>query len=361
MTEARLVDARALRALTYEIVRGMGASAETAGQVAGHLVTANLMGHDSHGVLRLAQYVAEQDGGELVPAAEVELLRESGVCAVFDAHRGFGQRSTMVATEWVISRAREQGLAAAAVRHSTHIGRLGEYSERLAGAGLVGVVSVGIAGPGSGRVAPFGGTLPFLGTNPWSIGVPAAGRPPMVFDAATSSVAEGKVRLALAKGVEVPPGAVLDPEGRPSSDPALLYAGGTLSLLGSGLAAHKGFGLSLAAALVGGLAVIDDRDPTSAGTMQRQAGDWSSRLAGVLVVGIDPGAFGDAEEYRRKVAAVLDALNEAAPAPGVERVLVPGDPERASRQTRERAGIPIPPAVWEGLATAAARFGVPLP
>jgi uncharacterized oxidoreductase len=361
VTDARLVDAGALRGLTFEIVRAMGASAETAGEVADHLVRANLSGHDSHGVLRLAQYVAEQDGGQLVPAAEVELLRQNGVCAVFDAHRGFGQRSTMVATEWVISRAGEQGLAAAAVRHSTHIGRLGEYAERLSGEGLIGLVTVGIAGPGSGRVAPFGGTAPFLGTNPWSIGVPAAGRPPMIFDAATSSVAEGKVRLALARGLELPPGAVLDPEGGPAADPAQLYAGGTLSLLGAGQAAHKGFGLSLAAALVSGLAMIDDGQPTSAGTMQQQTGDWGSRLAGAFVAGIDPGAFGDSLEYQLRVAAVLDALNAAPPAPGVKGVLVPGDPERASRELRRREGIPVPPAIWEGLSVLAARFGVSLP
>jgi uncharacterized oxidoreductase len=323
VTEVRLVDADALRALTFEIVRSMGASAETAEEVSGHLVMANLSGHDSHGVLRLAQYVAEQDRGQLVPQAEVELLRASPVCALFDAHRGFGQRSTMVATEWVAPRAREHGLAAAAVRHSTHIGRLGEYTERLAGEGLVGLVTVGIAGPESGRVAPFAGTARFLGTNPWSIGVPAAGRPPMIFDAATTSLAEGKVRLAVAKGVEVALGTVLDPEGRPTRDPAQLYAGGTLSLLGGDLAGHKGFGLSLAAALVGGLAMIEDREPTTAGTMQQQGGDWGSRLAGVFLAAIDPGAFGDGPEYRRRVAGVLDALNAAPPVPGVDRVLVP--------------------------------------
>ncbi|MDQ6743284.1 MAG: Ldh family oxidoreductase [Candidatus Dormibacteraeota bacterium] len=361
MREARLVDAEALRALTFDIVRAMGASAETAREVSNHLVMANLSGHDSHGVLRLAQYVAEQDRGQLVPAAEVELLRAGPVCALFDAHRGFGQRSTMAATEWVISRARELGVAAAAVRHSTHIGRLGEYAERLTGEGLIGLVTVGMAGPESGRVAPFGGTARFLGTNPWSIGVPAAGRPPMIFDAATSSVAEGKVRLAVARGVEVPLGTVLDPEGRPTRDPAQLYAGGTLSVLGGDLAGHKGFGLSLAAALVGGLAMIDDPDPTTAGTMQQQTGEWGDRLAGVFLVGIDPGAFGDPLDYQRRVAGVLDALNAAPPVPGVDRVQVAGDPERASRETRRREGIPIPPVIWEGLSAVAARFGVPLP
>jgi hydroxycarboxylate dehydrogenase B len=361
VTESRLVDADALRALTRDVVLAMGAASETAEEVARHLVMANLSGHDSHGVIRLAQYVAEQDAGQLVPEAQVELLRASAVCALFDANRGFGQRSTMVATEWVIDQAREHGLAAAAVRHSTHIGRLGEYTERLAGAGLVGIVTVGIAGPGSGRVAPFGGMTPFLGTNPWSIGVPAGARPPLIFDAATSSVAEGKVRLALAKGAEAPEGAVLDSTGRHTRDAAQLYAGGTLTLLGGELAGHKGFGLSLAAALVGGLSMIDDLQPTSAGTMQRQPAGWSQRLSGVFLVGIDPAAFGDALEYQRQVAAVLDAAAAERAQPGVERVMVAGDPERASREVRLREGIPLPPAIWEGLVVIAARFGLQLP
>jgi LDH2 family malate/lactate/ureidoglycolate dehydrogenase len=360
VTEARRVGAAALTAFTLDIVTAMGAAPETAAEVSRHLVGANLTGHDSHGVLRLAQYAAEQDRGRLVPAAETELLRATTICALFDAHRGFGQSSTMVAAEWVADHARGHGLAAAAVRHSMHIGRLGEYTERLARDGLVGLVTVGIAGPAAGRVAPFGGTARFLGTNPWSIGVPAEGRSPMVFDAATSSVAEGKIRLAIAKGLEAPPGTVLDSEGRPTSDPAQLYAGGTLSLLGGELAGHKGFGLSLAAALVGGLAMIDDEEPTTAGTMTEHAGDWGQRLAGVFLVGIDPGAFGDRVRYQRRVAEVLQALALAPAAPGIERVLVAGEPERDSRERRERDGIPIPPAIDEELAALAARFGVPV-
>src|SRR5437588_10847997 len=147
-----------------------------------------------------------------------------------------------------------------------HIGRLGEYTERLAGAGLVGIVTVGVAGPEAGLVAPFGAAARFLGTNPWSIGVPAAGRPPLIFDAATSTVAEGKVRLARARGVQVPAGTVRDAAGRPSLDPDDLYEGGSLTVLGGEVAGHKGHGLSLASALVGGLAMIGDPEPTPAGT-----------------------------------------------------------------------------------------------
>ena len=359
MSESRLVHAEALQTFTAEVVRAIGAGAETADQVARHLVTANLCGHDSHGVLRLSQYVEEADRGDLVPAAEPELLRESAVCALLDARRGFGHRSTMVAADWVARHAREHGLAAAAVRHSTHIGRLGEYTERLAGEGLVGLVTVGSAGPGGGTVAPFGGAARFLGTNPWSIGVPAGGRPPLIFDAATSTIAEGKARLARARGAEVPEGTLRGPDGRPTRDPAQLYAGGTLTVLGGEVAGHKGFGLSLAAALLGGLAMIGDPNPTSAGTT-RSPGTEGRRLAGVFLVAIDPSAFGETLEYQREVAVVLDAVSAVVPLAGVERVLVAGDPERASRERRQREGIPIPPATWDDLLAVGSRFRLSL-
>jgi uncharacterized oxidoreductase len=360
VSETVLVGADALLAFTGRVARAMGAGDEAADELARHLVSANLSGHDSHGVLRLAQYVGELDRGELRPAAEIHVLREGPVSALFDASRGFGQHSTMVATRWALARAREHGLAAAAVRHSMHIGRLGEYTERMAGEGLVGIVTVGVAGPGSGTVAPFGGAARFLGTNPWSVGVPAAGRPPLIFDAATSAIAEGKARLALAKGAQVPAGTLRDQDGQPSQDPARLYAGGTLTGLGGEVAGHKGFGLSLASALVGGLAMIQDDAPTSGGTM-RPPDSWGSRLAGVFLVAVDPSAFGDALDYQRRVAEVLDALTQSPPAPGSERVLVPGDPERASRERRQREGIPLPAATWEDLGGVAARFGLSLP
>ena len=360
MSDSIKAEAGALREFSVQLARAMGADVEVGDTVAQHLVNANLSGHDSHGVLRWPQYVAELDRGELDPAARVQVIRESPVTALFDARCGFGQHSTMAATHWVLAHAREHGVAAAAVRHSMHIGRLGEYTERVAEAGLVGVVTVGVAGPGSGSVAPFGGAARFLGTNPWSIGVPAEGRPPMIFDAATSTVAEGKVRLALARGAAVPAGTVTDPEGRPTLDPAQLYAGGSLTPLGGDIAGHKGYGLSLASALVGGLAMIADGEPTPAGCMQRPE-TWGSRMAGVFVIGLDPAAFGDAGEYRQRVAGVLDAAAAVPTAPGVERVLVPGDVERRTRDRRAIEGIPVPATAWQELLGLAERFGIEPP
>jgi hydroxycarboxylate dehydrogenase B len=359
VSDTIVAEAEALREFSAGVAGAMGAPADVAREVARHLVRANLSGHDSHGVLRWSQYVHELDEGRLDPAARPTPLRESAVTALFDAGRGFGQHSTMEVTGWAAAHAREHGIAAAAVRHSMHIGMLGEYTERLATDGLAGIVTVGVAGTGSGTVAPFGGAARFLGTNPWSIGVPAAGRPPLIYDAATSTVAEGKVRLARARGAELAPGLVRDAGGRPTTDPEQLYAGGSLTVMGGDVAGHKGHGLSLASALIGGLAMIADADPTPAGCM-RQPATWGTRIAGVFVIAIDPAAFGDAGAHGALAAAVLDDLGAVPPAPGVERVLAPGEPERLSRERRARDGIPVPAATWTELQAIGDRFGVAL-
>ncbi|MDQ6774541.1 MAG: Ldh family oxidoreductase [Candidatus Dormibacteraeota bacterium] len=354
------VGADALESFVAALLGRHGTPETIAAEVARHLVGANLAGHDSHGVLRLAAYVAEIASGSLHPAATPELLRESPATALFDARRGFGHFSSMVATEWAMGRAATTGLAAAAVRHSGHVGRLGEYTERIAEASLIGVATVGQAGLGGGSVAPFGGASTFLGTNPWSVCVPAAGHEAMLFDAATSTMAEGKVRLARAKGELLPYGVIRDREGRPTRDPVQLYEGGTQTGLGAEIAGHKGFGLALAAALVGGLAMIGDAEPTTAGTGTRVA-EGEPFLAGFFVLAIAPAVFGEPAEYLQVVGAVLNAVGRVRPVPGVERVLVPGEPEAQSRRRRGEAGIPLDPATREALAGLAADCGLDPP
>lgn len=353
----RVVQAGTLEAWAGRFVGAMGAPADIAAEVARHLVSANLAGHDSHGVMRLSQYKAEADDGLLRPEARPELLRENGACAIVDACRGFGHVATMMAMDWCLDRAARTGVAAAAVRHSTHIGRLGEYVERATTRRMVGIATVGMAGSGAGAMAPFGGRNRFLGTNPWAIGVPAHGRPPFVMDFATTTVAEGKVRVARARGAQVAPGIILDADGEPATDPEQFYAGGTLTPLGGRLAGHKGYGLSLAAALLGALAMVGDDSPTSAGNRSGEPGG----IAGAFTIAIDPDWFGGRDAYGAMVRDVLDRADAAEPGPGAERVLVPGEPEAISRERRLREGLTIADATWAELAQASAKLGVSMP
>jgi uncharacterized oxidoreductase len=347
-----------LEAFCRDVLTALGATPEVAREVAAHLIKANLSGHDSHGAMRLMQYVDQSDSGDILPSAQPEVVHESGAVFVVDAHRGLGHYATSFATDHAVAIARRQGVAAGVVRHATHIGRLGHYTERAAEQGCVSIVTVGVAGPGVGMVVPFGGVERFLGTNPWSFGVPADGRPPLIFDAATSAVAEGKVRVARSKGGQVPAGAIVDASGKPTTDPEKLYDGGGLLPVG-GWAGHKGYGLSLASALIGGLAMIEDSEPTMAGASGLPAAP--GRTAGVFLVVVDPGHFGDAGAYREMVTVTMNAVKDVRPEDGVDRVLVPGEPEALMRERRTSEGIALPERTREELDEIGDRFGVKLP
>jgi uncharacterized oxidoreductase len=350
-----------LQIFAVGVFTAMGAEPDIANEVASHLVRANLSGHDSHGVIRIPAYLEQADSGTLHPAARPTIARETEVAAVVDAHRGFGQYSTLFALDWALGRAQRHGLAAVAVRHSTHIGRLGEYTERAAERGAIAVVTVGAAGPRVGGVALHGGVGRFLGTNPWSFGVPGVHRS-MVFDAATSVVAEGKVRVAQAKGTELPPGSLIDRDGRPTRSPGDFYEGGALLPLGGEVAGHKGYGLGMASALIGGLGMIDDADPTNVGAPGPQSSPGPrGRIGGVFLIAIDPGAFGNGEHYRAMVEETLAEAKRMPPGPGQVDVLVPGEPEQLSRTRRATEGIGVAEASWNDLAAIAERFKVPLP
>jgi LDH2 family malate/lactate/ureidoglycolate dehydrogenase len=355
-----LCPADPLREFVAAVARRMGADDDVAAELARHLVGSNLAGHDSHGVMSLPHYVEGMDQGHIAPAARPVVARESAVAALVDARRAFGQYSTMFALEWAMPRARQHGVAMAAIRHSAHIGRVGEYVERTAAEGLIGIVTVGAIGPGVGGVVPFGGRTRFLGTNPWALSVPGRSRH-LIFDAATSTIAAGKIGVARAAGKPLPPGAILDAAGRPSQDAEAFYAGGALLPLGGTVAGHKGYGLGLASALLGALGMIGDGEPTLVGAGVPQSSDARGRVAGVFLEVVDPAAFGNAAHYRDLVDEALEAAKRQPPAEGVAEVLVPGEPEARARAWRIREGIPLPAATWRELGKVAARFGVPLP
>jgi uncharacterized oxidoreductase len=339
------------------IFRAAGAEDDVAAEVAHHLVDAHLSGHASHGVLRAARYVRGIETGVLDPRARPAIVRERGTGAVFDARRGFGIYSTRVALDWALDAARAHGLGAAAVRHSTHVGRLGAYTERAAAQGMIALVTLGFAGPGLGGVVPFRGKRGFLSTNPWSFGFPSARGTPMIYDAATSSIPEGKVMDAHAKGAALPPGTIVDKDGNETTSTQDYYDGGNLLPLGGELFGHKGFGLGLAAAMMGGLAIVDDPAPILP-VGSAKTPDPRGLMAGVFVLAIDPGLFGPAARYAELVADNLEALRAQEPAVASVPVMAPGEPEARSRAARGREGLTIPVKTWNELVAAGERFGV---
>jgi uncharacterized oxidoreductase len=195
-------------------------------------------------------------------------------------------------------------------------------------------------------VAPYGGGGPVLGTNPIAYAVPAGARAPIVADFSTSTVAEGKVRLALQRGARLPGGWILDAAGRPSTEPGDLYAGGSLLPAGG----HKGYAIGLLVEILGG--ILAGAGCASLGTHPGN---------GLFLVVLDPAVWGDRDAFLAAVDRVIEAVEGVAPAEGVDRVRLPGEPETETEALRRRRGIPITEGTWQELAGAAASVGVELP
>ncbi|HET7769865.1 MAG TPA: Ldh family oxidoreductase [Chloroflexota bacterium] len=358
MAGYRVVQPEALERLAAQIFERLGTPSDAAGEVAAHLVRANLAGHDSHGAIRIPQYALQISQGAIDPKARPQVVQRKGATLLVDGGGGFGHFTTAYALTESIAAAREHGTAVAAIRRANHIGRVGDYAESAARQGFVAILTVGAAGPGVGGATPFGGAQRFLGTNPWSIGLPTGQETPVLVDFATTVVAEGKVRVARDKHDQLPPGCIVDKDGNPSTNPADFYSGGMLLPFG----AHKGYGLALASALLGGLAAIGENAPNLAGSPRipdlAQEGELTG---GALLIVIDPGAFGDREAYAAGVGRVTDAVRRVPSAPGSSGVLAPGEPEARTTAQRRKDGITLPDDTWDAIGKVAAEHALEMP
>ena len=308
------------------------------------------MGHDSHGVIRVEAYVASIEDGRTDPAAEPRIERSDGATAVVDGGWNFGQVVAHFATDVAIERAREHGLGAAAAYRCGHVGRVGAYVEQCVAAGMIGAAMVNNHGGGRAMAAP-GGVGRRLSPNPIAVGVPT-GDPaaPFVLDMTSSVVAVGKVRVALNRDDTLPEGWIVDHEGRPSTNPADLDGPppGALLPLG-GAAAHKGFGLALVVeALAGAL--------SPAGVSREGAPSVGN---GLFVLALDIARFTDPAGYASTIEELLAWATSPPHAPGVERILVPGQPEREARAAREASGIELDETTWRELMATGERLDVP--
>lgn len=354
---ARRFSPKDLEDFTRDVVTGMGAPAPVADEVARHLVRSNLAGHDSHGIIRLGQYMEQARAGLLVPEAMPEVAQPAPCGGLVNAHRGFGQYSTMYATKVAIEAAKSVGVGAVAIRQSMHIGRVGEYVEAMMAEGQVGMVTVGSGGPGVGGMNVPGTSLRFFGANPWTMGMPGNHRDVLV-DISTATVAEGKVRVARDGGAALKPGSIMNSDGGPTVDPEDFYRGGSIMPLGGEVAGHKGYGLALASMLFGALGIIDESDPTMIGASSISGDDTAGRAAGVFLLAIDPGTFGRREGYLDVVDQVTDAIKAAPPRPGAPDPVVPGEPEQILTAQRSAEGVELPDATVDRLNGIARDLGV---
>jgi LDH2 family malate/lactate/ureidoglycolate dehydrogenase len=307
-----------LVAIGTSVLREAGTPEHIAALVARALVLANLMGHDSHGLSRLPQYVSGIRAGHIRPAAEAQLISSRGPVGIVDGGWGFGQVAAQFATQTAIDLATAQGIGAVTIHQCNHIGRVGEYVQTIARARQIGIVC---CNSGAG-VAPFGGVGRVLGTNPiaWAAPLPDG---EVVLDIATATLPEGKLKIALYEGKTVAPGVIFDREGNPSVEPADFYAGGWLVPF----AGHKGSGLSMLVELTGGLL-------SGMGASCDPAGMGGN---GTVIISLDVAAFTPLETYFAQAETFRrEAKRRGAGANGNE-ILLPGELEER-RLALHRAG-----------------------
>jgi len=328
--------------LVAAIMHGGGCRPDEAKTVARRLVDSNLVGHDSHGVLRVGKYLEWVRCGWLKPNTPPTVVFDSDTIAIIDGNRGFGQVTGEFATELGIGKAAKTGIAMIGLRNCGHLGRLGDWAEMAAAAGQVSLHFLNTSG--AQRVAPFGGSDRRLSTNPLAIGVPVEGGPPIILDVTTSMVAEGKLMVALNRGERVPEGWIIDKEGNPTTDPGDFYDGGALLTVG----AHKGSGLSIVTDLLAG-AVTTGRSSDPGDPILR-----NNMLSIYIAPAIYDAAGGVAREARR----FADWVKGSPPATPGDPVRTPGEVERESRAARLANGVPLDDKTWSDLIAAAASVGI---
>jgi len=334
------IDSGRLESTATRIFEGLGAPPSDAAWIGRLLVLANLRGHDSHGVIRIPQYAEGVKTGGIDPRSPMTVTAETPVTARLDGGRGFGQVVARRGTEMAMAKAKASGLAAVGLSRTTHVGRLADYAEMAAHQGLVGMLWVNAVH--GLNVAPWGGAARRLGTNPHAIGIPGKEGPAMVLDFATSVVAEGKMRVKKNRKQQAPPGWFIDAEGRPATDPEIFYGDPAGSLLTAG--EHKGFGLSLAVEILGG--ILSGTGPAGPGP-----GLFAN---GTLIVCLDVERFVPLADFYAQVASLFAFVKSAPLAEGSKEILIPGEPEARLEAERRRDGIPIEDETWNQIERVAA-------
>lgn len=340
-----------LAAFVKSLFVSAGVPDESAVVVARSLVDANLCGHDSHGVMRAPQYVGFIATGQYKADAPFTVLNETPAVLAADGGWGLGQVQAHRLLSKLLPKAKAVGVATGTLRQCGHIGRLGEYAEVATAEGLAFFAAANSHGAGR-RVAPPGGKEGRLSTNPICFGCPTSGDP-AVLDFGTSAAAEGKVRVHFQKKTPTPAGWLVDHEGKPTTDPGVLYADPRGSILPfGGEQAYKGFGLGLLLdMLCGGL---------SGGRCSNPYDPLAGVGNTVLFAVFDPAAFGGAEHFLSQTTALAEYVRGCPTAEG-QAVTLPGDPERQTKAERLKTGIPIPDGTWKLLTTCAAERGVVVP
>jgi len=339
-----LIPSEELLSFTTRVFAACGAPHEQAAIIADHLVTANLLGFDSHGVVRIPMYLGWVREGTLQPGAPMEIKHDRGTTAILDCGWNFGQVGGLRATELAIEKSQKHGIAVVATNRCGHSGRLGTYTQLVAERGHIGLAFCN-SWKGGHFVPPWGGTKGRLATNPLSYAVPCDGQDPIIADFSTAETAEGVLRIYRNQGKPLPPGWILDADGKPSQDPMDFYGPPQGAILPfGGEKGYRGFALGLLVEVMAGVLTGNNR-------LAKQDGN------GLCLIVINVSSFQSASDFGDLMTSTQEYIKSSPPRNGCE-VLLPGEPDRRIQEKRRREGIPIDENSWHSILDAAAQVGV---
>ena len=315
--------------LTRRIFSAVGSNDTEAEIVAQRLVNANLSGHDSHGVIRIPTYIQWIQEGKTKLNQTIEIETDNGSMLVVDGRFGLGQSIGQQAISLGIERAKAHGVAVMALKDSAHLGRIGDWPEMCAEAGMVSVHFVNTSGMGN-LVAPYGAIERRLSANPFAAGVPTNEAFPLILDMSACTIAEGKIRVALHAGKQVPNNCLIDSEGKPTTDPKTFYGPPAGSILP--IAGHKGYALSIiiemmAGAMTGGSCTNPDRA--------------NVLTNGMLSIIMDRSKLQTDDYFYHEVKRYCDYVRSAKLLDENNKILMPGEIEYQTRAQRQIEGIEL--------------------
>ncbi|HVY76852.1 MAG TPA: Ldh family oxidoreductase [Puia sp.] len=343
---------------THEIFIRIGCSADDARLATTVLLSADLRGVDSHGIARLMGYVRLWEAKRANTQPKIRVVHETPSTAVVDGDSGLGLVVAPFAMDRAIEKAAKVGSGWVAVRNSNHFGIAAHHALKALEHDMIGIVMTNA----SALVAPTFSVERLLGTNPICVAIPSGNEPPFVADLATTTAANGKLEILQRKAELAPEGWIQDKDGHISTNPHELKSGGALLPLGGDRehGSHKGYALGSIVDIFSG--VLSGANfgpwvppfPAYVPMPENMPGQGIGHFLGAMRID----GFRKAEEFKRDMDQWLNRFRGAKPAGGVDRVLVPGDPERETEAVRRKDGIPVLRAVVENLDWLAERFGL---
>ncbi len=327
-----LVPAKELLALVSNKLVAAGLNHAHADLTADVLVSADLRGVHSHGVIRTEHYVKRLTAGSLNKNPNFTFRELRNGTGLFNADGGMGHVACKEAMEHAVAMAKNSGIAMVGVEDGSHCGALSYFVSQAISNNMIGIALTHT----DKCVTPFGGAKPFFGTNPIAFGFPCKDNPPVIIDMATSNVAYGKILHAREKNIPIPEGWGLDEDGAPTTDPHRVQG---LTPLGG----YKGYCIGMAIDVLTGVLIGAQFGPHI--TSMYSDYEKKRNLASMMIA-IDPSVFTTAEHFMAQMDAMVNELHAQPTAPGVDRVLVPGDPQLEKEAEGEQQGIPVVASIY---------------